>query len=99
MKTNYNATGSSRINIEFEHEISKIASLDNSIEPEVLIVLCNTEIMQIKENLKSTIKKCSSKPKSLTTTMWEIHKTKEEARDRRLKEKFDFFKGLFDEKK
>lgn len=90
---NNNKTGSSRINIDFEQEISKIASIDDSIEPEVL---CNPSVMQIKESFNYKEKKLISKSKSLTTTLWEIHEAKEESKNRRLKENLNFLKLLFE---
>jgi len=84
-----NKTSYSRLNIEFEQELSKITSID-SIEPEVLI-LCNPQIMQTKESSsKNMEEKVTSKSKSLATTLWEIHEAKEEAKNRCLKEKLGF---------
>lgn len=91
---NNNKTGSYRINIEFEQEVLKIALIDDSIEPEVL---CNSSVMQIKKSFECKEKKVMTKSKSLATTLWEIHEAKEEAKNRRLKEKLDFLKLLFDQ--
>lgn len=95
-KKNNNTTGSARAHIEFEHEIAKISSIDDSIEPEVL---CNQQIMQIKENVVLREKKMVDKSKPLATVLWEIHEAKEEAKNRRLKEKLAFLKSLFDQQK
>lgn len=56
--------------------------------------------METNETSKCSIDKQFKKhiPKSIVTTLWEIIKVKEEAKDRRLKEKLDFLKSLFDQK-
>ncbi|CAH1154409.1 unnamed protein product [Phaedon cochleariae] len=97
---NNRRTGSSRMDIPFEEELNKISSLDDSIEPEVLGTAQNIQVLKPiqKENITPSVSQ-SIKPvrkhKSIHETLIEIHKQKEDAKERRHKEKLELIRELF----
>lgn len=105
---NNHTSGASREIIEYENELSKISAIDDSVEPEVLrgVDQCVTKHISAVSSCSSPMsdaeagpsgmKKNVNKPKhtSISETLVELQKLKEENKERRHKEKMDSLKEL-----
>lgn len=90
---NNNASGSKRQNIDYEDELSKIASIDDSIEPEVQM---SSQQCTNKEAKQKPTEKMAKKKETVQSTLLEIAKMKEEGRERRHREKMQAVKDMED---
>lgn len=90
---NNSHTGESREEVPFEAELSKIAALDDSIQPEVLQSGNNVRVLKTPTNAQKKAKR--SKNKSIEETLEEIFKRKEENKERRHREKMALFEKFF----
>ncbi|XP_018564948.1 uncharacterized protein LOC108906220 [Anoplophora glabripennis] len=113
-ETNNRQSGNNPINIPYEDEFNKIKSIDDSIEPEILVDVTH-KVVNTKEPLSrneiSTFKKetmekskaveSGSKRKSdkITETLINIHHEKEAARERRHREKMEMLEKLIKKQK
>ncbi|KAF5278249.1 hypothetical protein FQR65_LT15738 [Abscondita terminalis] len=102
---NNSKSGAARMDIPFESELGKIAALDDSIEPEILRSASGVTALksQTPELTNSPSGSRSSTPKRRTQTIQELlielHQQKEEAKERRHKEKLALIKELFNNRK
>ncbi|KAK4886312.1 hypothetical protein RN001_002583 [Aquatica leii] len=86
--SNNSKSGNIREIVKFEDELNKIASLDDSVQPEVLRSANKCTVL--KESKKKKLKS------QLAETIWKIHLDKEQNRERRHKEKLEFLQALAD---
>ncbi|KAI4458244.1 hypothetical protein MML48_7g00007272 [Holotrichia oblita] len=99
---NNTTSGAARQSIPYEAELSKIALLDDSIEPEVKR---STNTVKITTKAKNTVQKenyvegKSSSKKSIRKVLMEIHQQKEASKERRHKEKFEMIRTLLESHK
>lgn len=84
---NNHASGSKRKHIDFEDELTKICQMDDSIEPEIQISSQKCVKAEKSENQK--FKNPKLKKKTVQETLLEIADKKEEARERRHKERME----------
>lgn len=89
----YNKTsGNTRKNVPFEDEFEQIAALDDSIEPEVMMgvsaVQVNAKRKVVKENENRLLKR--TKSLSNADILRNLHKQREENKDRRHAEKLAY---------
>ncbi|XP_046805180.1 uncharacterized protein LOC124419486 [Lucilia cuprina] len=93
---NNKSSGSKRKSIDFEEELNKISSMDDSIEPEVQISsqkFLKVEKKDIKKTEETKIKK-----KTIQETLIEIAEKKEEAKERRHQEKMALLQKVLEAK-
>lgn len=84
---NNGKSGSSRQNIEFEHELAKITAQDDSIHPEVLRGVDECIIKQDSNKCKRTVK-------SIQSILLEINERHEENREQRHRKKMELLKEI-----
>lgn len=93
-------SGETRKDVDFEDEIEKIKSLDDSVEPEVLMSGDTLKIKKRAVSPSTSLKDCNKIPQKkkkseLFTLLTNMHKEKEENKERRHREKLDLLKELF----
>ncbi|CAG9814643.1 unnamed protein product, partial [Phaedon cochleariae] len=93
---NNNQTGRNRVPVEYEAELAKIAALDDSIEPEVLRDSRNVKTAEKPGNDQKSLKR--KREKSVQEVLMDISKQKEEARERRHKEKMKMLEKFWNSK-
>lgn len=96
---NNSTSGSKRIKVHFEEEINKIASIDDSIEPEVL-QSANKVVLNVKNSNvpeASNVKK--NERANLVNTLLLIHKEREAKKQERHEEKMKLLQSLFEKEK
>jgi len=92
-------SGAKRTKVEFEDELNKIKAIDDSVEPEILqgpgkIIEKHKEKIMNKENtMNCTVEKITKK-KSISETLLQIQKDKEETREKRHKEKLELLRNF-----
>ncbi|CAH1115763.1 unnamed protein product [Psylliodes chrysocephalus] len=99
-------SGSSRMDVPFEDELNKIASFDDSIQTDVLgsakgiksLKPTQTNSTAGPSAIPST-SGTSKKRKTCKDTLKEIHKEKENSRERCHKKKLDLFREIFSSNK
>ncbi|CAG9822239.1 unnamed protein product [Phaedon cochleariae] len=92
---NNNQTGRNRVPVEYEAELAKIAALDDSIEPEVLRDSRNVKTAEKPGNDQKSLKR--KREKSVQEVLMDISKQKEEARERRHKEKMKMLEKFLEQ--
>lgn len=105
--TSNKKTGEPPKNVEYEEELQKIASLDDSVEPEVKAGIGRFEIKKQKydndetedrnvENLdhKKLKKIKKDHKKDISEVLWDIHRDKEQKRENRHREKMEMLKEI-----
>lgn len=101
---NNSTSGAKRVKVDFEDELKKITSIDDSIEPEILQDQSN--IVKKESSIKSPIEKSSQKKDTMVSFLKKSsdekkkqreahHREKEENRERRHREKLQLLKELF----
>ncbi|KYM99937.1 hypothetical protein ALC62_09308 [Cyphomyrmex costatus] len=96
---NNSQSGSSRQNVPFEEELHKIASTDDSIQPEVVRTakgvkrLKNSERVSVKIN--SSTQETKKKAVSITEKLEELHEKIEKARKKRHQDKMALIRELW----
>lgn len=91
-------SGSVRENVMFESEINKIKSLDDSLEPELLMSANNLNVLKPSQTPKTERNK-PSKENSILKCLKEIHQEKEANKERRHQEKLKLIRELFQSEK
>ncbi|XP_075151879.1 uncharacterized protein LOC142225907 [Haematobia irritans] len=86
---NNNTSGSQRQKVDFEEELMLINAIDDSIEPEIQISSQKCVKKEVKEKENP-----SKRKSSVQDALIEIAKMKEEARERRHKEKMEAIKEM-----
>lgn len=89
---NNSKTGAKRMKVDYEDELNKICSLDDSIEPEIQIS-SQKKITKEKPDIKTVGHKVKKKL-SVHETLLDIAEKKEEAKERRHKEKMEEVKSM-----
>lgn len=97
---NNSTSGSKRVKVSFENEIKQIAAKDDSLEPEVLqsannvvVNVKNTNLSQASNVMKNKKAKCNLL--SLETLV-EMHKEKEDKKQKRHEEKMRLLKSFLE---
>lgn len=88
-------SGAKRRRVEFEEELNKIKAIDDSLEPEVL----QGPGKIIENNKENIVKDCTAQKKttkkmSISETLLQIQKDKEERRERRHAEKLEVLRNF-----
>lgn len=91
---NNSASGSKRVKVNFEDEIRKIATIDDSVDPEIL-QSANKVKINIKNN-ESIIKKERKRHLNVRDTLLWIHKEKEAKKQARHEEKMTLLKRFLE---
>lgn len=99
--TKNHTSGETRVDVPYEDEIGKIKAQDDSLEPDVLMSGDEIKINQ-KEKFRpeeTKMANCSRKRKydDLVSVLENMHQKKEEAKERRHREKMELMKELFRE--
>lgn len=91
---NNQQSGAKRTRVEFEEELNKIKAIDDSLEPEVL----QGPGKLIEKKKENTVKDCTTrkatKKMSISETLLQIQKDKEERRERRHAEKLELLRNF-----
>ncbi|CAG9820709.1 unnamed protein product [Phaedon cochleariae] len=95
---NNKRSGSTRMDVPLESELSKINAMDDSIEPEVIGTSQGIIVLKPRNEENIPIVSCSATPirkhKTMHDTLLEIHEKKEGAKERRLREKMELIREL-----
>lgn len=90
---NNQQSGAKRMKVEYEEELEKIKAIDDSLEPEVLLSPGKI-IEKNKENIVTDCKTQKARKKiSISETLLQIQKDKEEKRERRHAEKLEILRN------
>lgn len=105
---NNNKSGSSRMNVPYESELHKIAAIDDSVQPEVVGTASGITILKKVSDKRDADSDSSDLPSpnssgtakkkralSVQEVLVEINNQKEEARERRHREKMELIRELF----
>lgn len=84
-------SGAKRIKVDFEEEINKIKAIDDSLEPEIL--QGPGKVIE-KENIPKRCQEIKKKTMSMSDTLLQIQKDKEEKREKRHQEKLELLKNF-----
>lgn len=99
---NNRTSGEVRVEASFATEIEKIQSIDDSIQPEILISANKEELLKnISSNptIKINKRKSSTNEKEMIKFLKELHDEKEQNKERRHQEKLQLIKELFGSEK
>lgn len=94
MKNN-RTSGSSRITVEYSTELENISRMDDSLEPEFVIGVGESQ----KNKSPTKIEPKRPEKRSIASVLLKIHEEREKNREIRLQKKFNLIRELFPKEK